>query len=237
MRKVLVAALLFCLSAVAVAQQDYVGRYDSYAGFSYLDSPAINLTQRDFNTQVGVNLRRWLAVGFDYSIQEGHGTLLPGELKPSLQTLLGEFPLPPGFTVADLYVPFGATTQTFTGGPQLAYRHFKWFTLFVHPSIGAIHEHINLEPGNASGLDNPVATGVLQGLIGRGVVKSPAISDTTYFYGFGGGGEFNATKHVHLRCDIEYVHVFLFSSLLENSRNSMRVSIGPTFNFGKNISK
>jgi hypothetical protein len=223
MRKTLVAALLFCLSAVAVAQQDYVGRYEAYAGFSYLDSPALNLTQRDFNTQEGINLRRWLAVGFDYSIQEGHGTLLPTELKPSLQTLLPPIP--------GLYVPFGATTQTFTGGPQLAYRHFKRFTLFAHPSIGAIHEHINLEPNNST------TQTIVGGLIQLGVLKSSAPSDTTYFYGFGGGGDFNATKHIHLRCDIEFVHVFLFDGLLANSRNSLRVSIGPSFSFGKNVAK
>jgi hypothetical protein len=53
----------------------------------------------------------------------------------------------------------------------------------------------------------------------------------------GGGVEFNATKHVHLRADAEFVHVFLFSDLLANSRNSVRVSLGPTFNFGKNVKK
>ncbi len=223
MRKVLIAALLLSLPSFVFAQQEYVGRYDAYAGFSYLDSPQLNLEQRGFNTQVGVNVRRWLAFGFDYSIQQGKGTLLPSELKPSLQLLL-----PP---VPGLYVPFSATTQTYTGGPQLAYRHFKKATLFVHPSIGAIHEHINLEP------DNPTNTAVVQGLLGLGVLSTTAPSDTTYFYGFGGGADFNATKHVHFRCDVEFVHVFLFSGLLENSRNSVRVSIGPTFNFGWNISR
>jgi hypothetical protein len=202
-----------------------------------LSSPDLNLTQRDFNTQVGVNLRRWLAVGFDYSIQEGRGTLLPTELKPSLQQLLAGFPFPPGFTLADLYMPFSATTQTFAAGPQLEYRHFKRFTLFVHPTIGAIHEHISLEPGAAPLPDSAVATGIVQGLIALKVLQTSAPSDTTYFYGVGGGGDFNATKHVHLRCDIEFVHVFLFDNLLANPRNSVRVSIGPTFNFGKNVAR
>ena len=46
------------------------------------------------------------------------------------------------------------------------------------------------------------------------VLKTLKPNDTTYFYGFGGGGDFNATKHVHLRVDVEFVHVDLFSGLL-----------------------
>jgi opacity protein-like surface antigen len=228
MNKLLIAALLLSFSAAAFAQQEYVGRYDAFAGFSYLDSPKLNLEQRGFNTQVGVNVTRWLALGFDYSTQQGKGTLLPTELKPSLQELLAAFPLPPGYT---LYVPFSATTQTFTGGPQLSCRHFKRATFFIHPSIGAIHEHINLEP------HDPISTGIVGGLLQAGVLQTTAPSDTTYFYGLGGGAEFNASKHVHLRADVEYVHVFLFSGLLADSRNSVRLSIGPTFNFGKNVAR
>ena len=48
-----------------------------------------------------------------------------------------------------LYAPFDATTQTFTAGPQLAYRHFKKVTLFVHPSIGVIHENISINSHDA----------------------------------------------------------------------------------------
>ena len=47
-----------------------------------------------------------------------------------------------------------------------------------------------------------------------GVAAGPKLHDTTYFYGFGGGADFNATKHLHFRCDVEFVHVFLFSDLL-----------------------
>jgi hypothetical protein len=236
MRKVLIAALLFSLPSFAFAQQEYVGRYDAFAGFSYLDSPQLNLEQRGFNTQVGVNVRRWLALGFDYSVQSGEGTLLPRELKPTYEALvngavaeaqLGGI-LPSNYV---LYVPFDATTQTFTGGPQLAYRHFKKVTLFVHPSIGAIHEHIALKP------HDPFTNALVPQLVATGVLGTTTPSDTTYFYGFGGGADWNATKHIHLRYDVEFVHVFLFSGLLENSRNSVRLSIGPSFNFGKNVGR
>lgn len=228
MRKLRIAALLLSLSVCAFAQQEYVGRYDAFAGFSYLNSPKLNLEQRGFNTQVGVNATRWLAMGFDYSVQQGKGTLLATELKPDLQEPIATIPLPPGYS---LCVPFSATTQTFTGGPQLSWRHLKRATLFIHPSIGAIHEHINLEPHDL------ITTGIVGGLLQAGVLQTTAPSDTTYFYGLGGGADFIASKHVRLRADVEYVHVFLFSGLLADSRNSVRLSIGPTFNFGKNIAR
>ena len=88
MKKLFLAALLFSLSVCAFAQQDYVGRYDFFTGFSYLNSPKLDLQQRGFNTQIGVNLRRWLAFGFDYSIQEGRARLVPADLKPQYATLL-----------------------------------------------------------------------------------------------------------------------------------------------------
>ena len=56
------------------------------------------------------------------------------------------------------------------------------------------------------------------------LVSTLTPDDTTYFYGFGGGADFNATKHVHLRADVEFVHVYLFSGILKDSRQ--RASFG-----------
>ena len=53
------------------------GRYDAFGGFSYLSAPDIGLAQWGFNTQFGVNVKRWLALGFDYSAQTGSTTLRP----------------------------------------------------------------------------------------------------------------------------------------------------------------
>jgi hypothetical protein len=249
MKKLFLAALLFSLSVCAFAQQDYVGRYDFFTGFSYLNSPKLDLQQRGFNTQLGVNLRRWVAFGFDYSIQEGRASLVPSDLKPSYATLVNntllaaQLGLVPGFPAAAvppgyvLYAPFDATTQTFTAGPQLNFRHFKKVTLFVHPSIGAIHENISV---NSHDLFTRLV--LLPGLttpppLGAGILKTTKPNDTTYFYGFGGGADFNATKHIHIRADVEFVHVYLFSDLLADARNSVRLSVGPTFNFGKNVTR
>jgi len=225
MKRLFGVALIFFFAVGAFGQPNYVGRYDVFGGFSYLESPKLDLQQAGFNTQIGVNLRRWLAFGFDYSIQSGDTILVPGELKPRYQALL---PTIPGYK---LYVPFDATTQTFALGPQLEYRHFKKFTLFVHPSIGVIHESITLKPHDA------ITTGIVNALLTRGVLHTKSPDDTTYFYGFGGGIEYNASKHLHIRADAEFVHVFLYSDLLKDSRNSIRFSIGPTFNFGRNVRK
>jgi opacity protein-like surface antigen len=248
MKKLYLAVLLLSLSACAFAQQDYVGRYDFFTGFSYLNSPKLDLQQRGFNTQLGFNAKRWLALGFDYSIQEGRASLVPSDLKPQYATPLNQLVLageagafapiviPVGYRLS---APFDATTQTFTAGPQLACRHFKKVTLFIHPSIGAIHENISINPHDAftQYVVIPALLGQLPPIATTPIIKTTKPNDTTYFYGLGGGADYNLTKHVHLRADVEFVHVFLFSDLLQDSRNSVRLSVGPTFNFGKNVAR
>ena len=59
-------------------------------------------------------------------------------------------------------------------------------------------------------------------------------TDWTYFYGFGGGIDFNVTHHFGLKVHVDFVRDHLFSDLL-NARHSVRFSIGPAFHFGKNI--
>lgn len=74
------------LPQCAFCQQDYVGRFDLYNGFAWLDSPSAKLQQRGYHLQAGVNARSWLAIGFDYSVSQGDFTLTPDLLKPALQT-------------------------------------------------------------------------------------------------------------------------------------------------------
>jgi hypothetical protein len=217
---------LFFTVVSSVAQQDYVSRYDAFAGYSFLSSPKLNLFERGFNGQFGVNVRRWVAIGGDFSVFTGHSTLFPDELDPAQQAKLAPIGplLPPGFILA---VPYDSTTYTFTAGPQLALRKFKWITLFAHPSIGGLHESVTAKP------NNPILTQIVTQIIG----PSQQTSDTVVFYGFGGGFDINASKHVALRLQSDFVHVNLFSGLLNGGRNSVRFSAGPTFRFGKNIAK
>ena len=216
----------FTLPAQAQDAQPYVGRFSGFTGFSYMASPSFNLYQRGFDGDIGVNVTRWLSLGFDFSVLDGNTSILPKELTTSLQQQLGAEigalgGLPPGYT---LYVPFNAKTYTYAAGPQINFRQLKNFTFFVRPDLGAIHEDATLKPRD------PIQT-----LVVASLAPSGSKQDTTVFYGVGGGLDFNASKHFAVRMSVDYVHCYLFKNLLNSSRNSVRISVGPTFRFGKNV--
>jgi len=222
--------LAFAAAALpAFAQQSYVSRFDMFTGYTYLDSPAVSLGENGFHFQAGVRANRWLSLGFDYSISEGTLTLKPAMLLPSLQQELGAElgalaaagEIPAGYT---LVVPAHSRTQTFAGGPQFNYRHFSKVSLFIRPSCGAIHEYATPRPAD------PIAAGIAAQLAPSGYKV-----DTVMFYGVGGGVDFAVSRHVGLRVQADFVHDHLFSDLLTNGRNTVRMSIGPCFNFGGNV--
>jgi hypothetical protein len=212
-------------------QQDYVGRFDLYNGFTWFDSPSANLEQRGYHLQAGINAKTWLALGFDYSVATGNLTITPDLLKPSLETqiaaqiaaLEAAGAIPAGYQVA---LGAGATTQTFAAGPQLEYRHFQRVTLFIRPSIGAIYESVTLHPHDA------VTTAIVSQLAPSGTK-----TDWEAFYGVGGGVDLNFMRHASIRLQADFVHNDLFTDILKSSRNTVRLSIGPAFHFGKNIAR
>lgn len=55
------------------------------------------------------------------------------------------------------------------------------------------------------------------------------------FYGIGGGFDVALTKHFGIRTQADYVYDHLFNDLLRDGRWTTRFSIGPCFNFGRNI--
>lgn len=223
--------LLLLTPNCAFAQQDYVGLFDLYNGFTWFDSPSAHLEQRGYHLQAGVNARTWVSLGFDYSVVRGSLTLTPSLLKPSLQAQLGgqlaalaaEGAIPPSYQLA---VSTSSTTQTFAAGPQLEYRHFKRVTLFVRPSIGAIYEVATPHPAD------PIAAAIVQQLAPTG-----RKTDWEAFYGFGGGFEVNYIRSGSIRLQADFVHNDLFTDIFSKSRNTVRLSIGPAFHFGKNIVK
>ncbi len=225
----LVFSLLLLSPTRLFAEQDYVGLFDIYNGFAWFDSPSANLTERGYNLQAGVNLKTWLSAGFDFSVVQGDVTLVPNLLKSSLQAQIGAQVmalegaglLPPGYQVA---VGTASTTQTFAGGPQWEYRKFQRVTFFAHPSIGAIHETATPHPSDA------FTTAIAGQLAPSGKIK-----DWEPFYGFGGGFELNLIRHASIRIQADYVHNDLFTSILKSSRNTVRLSVGPAFHFGRNI--
>ncbi|WP_158747963.1 hypothetical protein [Acidobacterium sp. S8] len=235
LRTILVRATLlivfFAAFTPAHAQQTDIKRYEIYSGFTYFETPTFNLAERGYHLQAGYNARRWMGIGFDYSIVTGHNSLTPNLLTTPLQTqidgllalLKAEGVIPPSYQLA---VPTDNTTETYAAGPQLVIRHYIPVTIFVRPSIGAIHETATPRP------TDPVATAIVAEL-----APSGKKTDWTGFYGFGGGFDWNVTPHFGLRAQADFVHNHLFDDLLKDGRWTTRASIGPVFHFGKNITK
>ena len=227
MKRVLPLALLsvlglaLLLAVPAFGQQSYVTRYDAYVGYSFLDSPHVSLFENGVAGQFGVRVKKWLSLGFDYNLVSGDLTLVTRLLTNTLQQEVLATQ-PPGYT---LVLPAHSRTQTFAFGPQVSYRHFTHFTLFVRPLfLGGIHEVATPKP------TDPFAMALVQML-----APSGKKTDTVVFVGFGGGVDLIATRHVSLRTQADLVYDHLFSDVLKDGRFTVRFSIGPAFNFGRNI--
>jgi hypothetical protein len=222
-------ALAAVSAPLAFGQQTYVTRFDAFGGYSFLDSPAVGLFENGFQLQAGVRTNTWLSIGFDYSHSSGSLTLTPNLLTTALQSELGAQltglaqagVIPPTYV---LTVPAHSATQTFALGPQLNYRHFKHVTIFVRPSGGAIHEVATPQPGD------PIAAAIAQQL-----VPSGKKTDWAVFYGFGYGFDLLLSNHFAIRTQGDLVYDHLFNDMLKNGRLTTRFSIGPAFNFGRNI--
>lgn len=220
---------LLLLATSAVGQQTDVTRYDLYAGYAFLNSPKIGLFEHGAQFQFGMRPKTWVSLGFDYSVSTGDlkvtPDLLPAALQQTLATQLGFLAsvgkLPPGYS---LVVPASSTTHSFAMGPQFAYRHFKHFTLFVRPSMGAIREQATPKPGD------PIAAGVVAGLTPTGKKV-----DWQGFYGVGYGFDILFSKHFAWRTQSDLVWDHLFNDILRDGRWTVRFSAGPCFNFGRNI--
>jgi len=205
-------------------KQEYVGQYDAYFGFAYLTTPNMNLDERGWQAQFGYNYRRWVALGFDTSYFGGNSSLTVPQLNnATLAKLAPVLPyLPAGYTV---WTPYHANTYTITGGPQFNYRHFKYVTLFIHPDIGAMHQTVQVHPPDL------IMAGIVKGLLGPSMQTSQWVG----FYGVGGGFDINASKHVGIRVQSDWVYTNLFDNLLRNPQYTWRMSASPTFRFGKNV--
>ncbi len=207
------------------SQQEDVPRYVGYGGFSYYSTPSLNLTQRGFDGDFGVNVRSWLSLGGDFSYGAGNTTLLPTSLNGATQAKLAPYvPLFQKLGIP-LAVPYNASIYTYEVGPQFNYRRMKKFTLFVRPALGALHATIEAKP------NNPYIAQLVSGLLGGKTSQS----DTVLFYGFGGGISYEATRNFGIRSTVDFVHYNMFSDLLDGGRNTMRFTVGTKYSWGKNI--
>jgi len=224
--------VLLWLASPVLGQQEIVTRYDAFIGYGFLNSSNIKLFENGFAAQVGVRPKTWYSLGFDYTNAAGDLSLTPNLLPNSLQQQLGAQlaqlaglgMIPAGY---NLLVPSHSKTQTFAVGPQLAYRHFSQLTLFLRPVYaGAIREVATPNPGD------PIAKMIVAQLLPSGKK-----TDWTGFVGFGGGFDILFTHHFALRTQADLVHDHLFNDILKDARWTVRFSVGPAFNFGKNIQK
>ena len=219
---------LILFSSSALAQQSYVGRWDVFGGFTNIWQPSINLSEPGFNFQAAMRPNAWITLGFDYSIASGRNTLDSGMLIPSLAnqlgTQLGQLQaiglVPANYA---LTLPSDIRTQTFEMGPDIPFRHFQSVTFFVRPNLGAIQAVATPRPAD------PIQTAIVSQL-----APSRKKTDWTYFYGFGGGFEVNMTNHFAVRFQADFVHDQMFNDILK-AGNTVRFSVGPSFQFGKNV--
>lgn len=226
MKRVLICGivLLFCLPVFA--QQTDVNRYTLFTGFDYMVSPARNLTERGFDADFGVTIKPWMALGGDFSaigkdVISGAGTINGTEtVFAPLLTASAGLGAPPPNTV---HVPFTSMTYTFAAGPQFYLRKWDKVTFFARPGFGGIHEDANIAL--------PPQLGGLLTLL-HAPVPAPNQTDTTYFFGLGGGFDLNVSRPVGVRFACDWVNTHLFSNLLTNRQNYVRFSIGPTFRWG-----
>ncbi len=230
---VLLFILTLLTSLTCFSQQTDVLRYSAFGAFSYLSTPSLNLTQRGFDGDFGVNVRSWLTLGGDFSYNSGHSSLVPNDLSTSAKSSLAPILplLPPGFILA---VPYNSSTYTYEAGPQFNYRRFSKVTLFARPALGALHANFTAKPdqcGQPQLHCQQILTQIVTGLVGPSLSKS----DTVVFYGFGGGVTWEATPHFGIRVAADMVHYNFFSNLLDGGRNSVRLTVGTKFSFGKNI--
>jgi len=249
MMLIMLAAFLLLASPVT-GQQTYVTQFDAFAGYNFLNSSNVNLAEHGFGAQFGFRPKTWYSFGFDFTDSAGDMSLTPGLLPTSFQQQLsaitGQFQaiglLPANYA---LVVPGHSRTQTYAVGPQLAYRHFKHTTLFLRPVFaGAIHEAATPRPPAdllaALGHLPPATQAAVMAAIPAALMPLVTGSekvDTTWFLGFGGGFDILFTKHFAIRTQADYVYDHLFNDILKDGRFTTRFSIGPAFNFGKNIAE
>jgi Outer membrane protein beta-barrel domain len=222
--------VILLLAVPAWSQQSYVGRWDVYGGYANISQPSINLNENGFSFQAGVRLTTWLTGGFDYSVATGQNTLLSGMLIPSLQRSIGselDQLIAAGLVPANyqLTVPTNARTQTFQVGPDFPFRKFKTVTFFVRPNLGALQVIATLHPSD------PIASAIVAQL-----EPSGKKTDWTYFYGLGGGFEVNVNKHFALRFQADFAHDHFFNDVLK-AGNTIRFSVGPAVQWGKNVAE
>jgi hypothetical protein len=235
MKRLLICLILLAIALPACAQDAEINRYTLYTGFDYFIGPGLSMTQRGFDTDFGVTAKPWLGLGVDFSaagdaILSGGGTIngastvyaptLNSAYQNGIPPYVQPGVVPPANAVN---VSFKSTTYTVAVGAQIYLRKFKKVTFLVRPGFGAIHASVDLN----------VPPGLPQLFVPLNLpVPKSSQSDTTWFIGFGGGFDINFSRRVGLRVTTDWINSHLFSDILTNRQNYIRVTIGPTWKWG-----
>lgn len=214
--------VLVCLPASGQQRQQHINRLDVFTGYSYINTPVVNLPQHGFEGTVGIHVRRWVALGADFSVYNGNTPLTVNQTK--LASTLS--PLLPS-ALMSYGLPTSASTWTFAAGPQFNIRKWEKLTVFIRPGLGVMTEKIKLKyAGTPFEALLPSLGKVAPGL-------SANQSDRVPFYGVGGGIEISSpSRNLGLRISLDYIHSKMFSSLLP-AQNTIRIGIGPQWKFGE----
>lgn len=228
MKILIFLCVVLFLCVPAFAQQDIsINRYTIYTGFDYFHTPGLSLSQRGFDTDFGVTVKPWLGIGVDFSaagnsIISGGGTINgSGTIYAPLLIKAAPLGAP---APSSVNVSFKSTSYTFAVGSQLYWRKWRKVTFLGRPGFGAIHASadINLPPQ-------------LAGLLGMLGAKAPSAhqTDTQFFFGLGGGADINLSKRFSMRFTADWINTHLFSDILVNRQNYVRVTVGPTIRWGR----
>jgi opacity protein-like surface antigen len=206
--------LMFAFFAVqpATAQQSFQ-KWDSYFGYSYLNTPDNSISQQGYNMSFGRNINHWLALGLDYSHFNGSGM----QTAPVLPTLT-------------LHVPYDASTSTFAAGTQFQVRKTKWVTPFFRPFLGAFHSSAKAKPDQIklpAGIPAAALTQILAAIPASELKKS----DTVLGYGVGMGVDLNITRPIGIRFATDYIR----TSLFDEKQNNVRIAVGLIYRFGGDV--
>src|SRR5581483_10378316 len=87
-RMTLVLAWPLLLTGPQLFAQQYVGRFEIYAGYMFLDSPKLNLFEPGYHIQAGMRYSRLISMGFDYSRGTGDTALTADLATDALQAKL-----------------------------------------------------------------------------------------------------------------------------------------------------
>jgi opacity protein-like surface antigen len=220
---VLVALLVF--SSIAFAQKD-VPKLEVFGGYSLFHADTQGVTGSTLDSFFGGTAGTF-GIGNSFSGWNAEAQYNLNRWLGTVADFSGNYGTPVTASSASGITGLpGSQSYSFLFGPVVSYRTSK-FTSFAHALFGV----------NRLNTDATTAGGVL----------SPAITDSAFAMGLGGGADVRLTRSISLRLgQLDYLYTrhdpFVLANSLfgsdqlagvANHQNNLRFSSGIVFNFGK----